>query len=425
MLKIIGVIIVFFLAIFAGVLGQFFYYQIRQNTKDSIPVYEQAIKFPEYPSLNLQGKTPDEIKKIIRGELLVKAGDCITCHTNTLENGPAFAGGLPIQTPYGVIFSSNITPSKHNGIGQWKDADFIKAMREGISPNGSYYYPAFPFLYFNKITTDDLLAIKAYLTIIPAQDVPNRQNKMIWPFGWRFIQLGWRILFFHDTGPYKIDTQKSSVWNNGAYLVEGLGHCGMCHTPSYYLFNEKLTLAAPIQKYYLGGAYTQGYLAPDISQSALEEVSDQALLKIFTQYQLIGGGKLHGPMVEAVHNSLFYLPKEDLLSIIVYLKSIQSHSISVPPLKKASYGKSIYKLHCSICHDAGVNGAPQLGSLENWKPLVNSGIDKLYEIAIRGNASMPAKGGCVKCSNDAIKAAVDYLVSCSTNKSPSEGVSCF
>lgn len=415
MLKIMGVVIGFFLILFAGIVG-YIYYQISQNTYDSIPVYEETSKFPNYPALNVKGKTPEEAKQILRGELLVKAGDCITCHSNTLENGQAFAGGLPIQTPYGVIYTSNITPSKQYGIGQWQDADFIKAMREGTSPNGSYYYPAFPFLYFNKITTEDLLAIKAYLNVIPSAEKQNRQNKMIWPFGWRFIQLGWRILFFHNTKPYKVDPQKSSEWNQGAYLVEGLGHCGMCHTPSHYLFTEKFTLAAPIQKYYLSGAYTQGYLAPDISKSALDDVPDQELLKIFTQYQKIGGGQLHGPMVEAVHNSLLYLPKKDLLSIIEYLKSIKSNLTSISPLKKTNYGKNVYKLHCSVCHDVGVNGAPKLGNPRNWNHLLNSGMDKLYDIAIHGNASMPAKGGCTGCSEEAIKAAVDYLVGCSTQQ---------
>lgn len=387
------------------------FYQINKNIQNSIPAYEQTINFPVYPSLNLQGKSSKEIKKIKRGEFLVKAGDCITCHTNTLENGKVFAGGLVIPTPYGTIYSSNITPDKNTGIGRWQDSTFIKAMREGIRPDHSYYYPAFPFLYFNKVTTEDLIAIKAYLNEIPAVEQKNRKNNMIWPFNWRFLQIGWRILFFRNTGgTYQNNPQRSPEWNEGAYLVEGLGHCGMCHTPSYYLFNKNLILAAPIQKYNLSGAYAQGYLAPDITRSALDDVPDDELLKTFMDYKLIGGGTLHGPMVEAVHNSLAYLSKNDLLAIVHYLKNTQSATMPVPILKNKNLGKVVYDLHCSVCHNPGVNGAPKLDDNQNWKPLIKSGIDKLYRIAIEGNASMPPKGGCIDCKDEEIKAAVDYLV---------------
>ena len=411
--KAVGIIVIF-LIVLTCMVGYIFY-QVNQNSKESIPVYEQAINFPVYPTLNLQSKSQQEIEQIHHGEVLVKAGDCITCHTNVLENGKVFAGGLPIQTPYGVIYSTNITPDKKTGIGQWQDSNFIKAMREGISPDHSYYYPAFPYSYFNKITTEDLLAIKAYLNEIPAVEQQNRKNEMIWPFGWRFIQLGWRILFFHNSGPYKSNPEKSPEWNEGAYLVEGLGHCGMCHTPSYYLFNENLVLGAPIQKYNLAGNYAQGYLAPDITKSALDDVPDTELLKTFTEYKLIGGGILHGPMVEAVHNSLFYLPTNDLLSIIVYLKNTSSATTPNPTLKENSLGKTVYELHCSVCHNLGMNGAPSLGNHLNWDPLIKSGMDNLYRIAIKGNSSMPAKGGCASCSKEDIEAAVDYMVRCSTN----------
>ena len=411
-----GIVIGLFLLVLTGIIG-YVIYQISKNIKNSIPVYEQPIEFPVYPQLNLQGKSPGEIKKIRHGELLVQAGDCITCHTNTLGNGEVFSGGLPIQTPYGVIYTPNITPDKKTGIGTWSDSDFIKAMREGISPDHSYYYPAFPYPYFNKVFTKDLLAIKAYLNVIPPIEQQNLKNRMIWPFNWRFIQLGWRLLFFHNTGPYKINPEKTSEWNQGAYLVEGLGHCGMCHTPSYYLFDKNLVLAAPIQKYNLAGGYAQGYLAPDITESALDNVPDEMLLKTFTDYRELGGGTLHGPMVEAVHNSLSYLPKNDLISIIDYLKSVQSPTIPTPMLKNVSLGATVYKLHCSVCHNSGANGAPKLGDYMNWNPLIKSGIKKLYQIAIMGNASMPARGGCSNCSNREIEDAVDYMVKYSIDRS--------
>ncbi|CAM2891834.1 c-type cytochrome [Legionella anisa] len=410
MRKIGGIALVFLIIItvFAGSI----YYRISKKMENAIPSYEHPVNFPKYPKLNLQGKTTKEIEQINRGEYLVKVGDCITCHTNTLENGKSFAGGLPIETPYGVIYSSNITPDKKTGIGQWTDADFIKAMREGISPDNSYYYPAFPFLYFNKIPTEDLLAIKVYLNSIPVVEQPNRSNEMIWPFGWRFIQLGWRILFFNpnNTGPYTINSEKSFEWNRGNYLVEGLGHCGMCHTPSYYLFDKNLVLAAPIRKYNLAGGSAEGYIAPDITHSALDDVPEKELMKTFTEYQLLGGGTMHGPMVEAVHNSLIYFSDTDLLSIITYLKSVRSDTAPKPVLKNISLGETLYKQHCSVCHNMGINGSPKLGDSASWNALIKTGINKLYDVSIRGNAIMPAKGGCASCTTEDIKAAVNYMV---------------
>ena len=407
----IGVIAIVLLIVLTVFTGSIFY-QISKNMNNKIPTYELPVNFPKYPVLNLQGKTTKEIEQIHRGEYLVKAGDCITCHTNSLENGKEFAGGLSIQTPYGVIYTTNITPDKKTGIGQWKDSDFIKAMREGIAPDNSYYYPAFPFPYFNKISTEDLLAIKAYLNTISAVAQPNRSNEMIWPFGWRFIQLGWRILFFNhnDTGSYTVNSDKSLEWNRGAYLVEGLGHCGMCHTPSHYLFNKNLILAAPIRKFNLSGTISEGYIAPDITHSALDDVPEKELIKSFTEYQLLGGGTMHGPMVEAVHNSLIYFTNTDLLSIITYLKSVTSDTTLEPILNNISLGETIYKLHCSVCHNLGINGAPKLGDFANWNPLRKSGVDNLYSIAIKGNANMPAKGGCISCSKKDIEAAVNYMV---------------
>ena len=407
----IGIIVIIVLLILTIGIGSIFYRISKNINKISTP-YQQPVNFPIYPTLNVQGKSPATIQRIQRGEYLVKIGDCITCHTNTLKNGQPFAGGLPVYTPYGVIYTSNITPDKKTGIGQWSDADFIKAMKEGISPQHYYYYPAFPFLYFSNVSTEDVIAIKAYLNAIPAIEQPNRESKMVWPFGWRFIQLGWRILFFHptETDSSSIDANKSPEWNRGHYLVEGLGHCGMCHTPSYYLFNKNLVLAAPMQKYNLAGSSAEGYLAPDITQSSLDDVPATELIKTFTNYQLLGGEAIHGPMVEAVHNSLIYFSNADLLSIITYLRSVKSETPTQLVLAGSDLGKTIYKQHCLVCHNTGVNGALKLGDFIAWDPVIKSGVDKLYDIAIHGNAVMPAKGGCVSCSNKEIEAAVDYLL---------------
>lgn len=381
--------------------------QEMKEADNASPTY-----FPDYPHSNLHGRNPATIK---RGEYLVKAGDCIACHTNTLEKGRAFAGGLPMQTPFGTIYSPNITPDKQTGIGNWTDEQFIKAMREGISPEGHYYYPAFPYLYFNKITTDDLKAIKAYLDSIPAIHQPNHPANMVWPFSWRFLQLGWRLLFFHpaNNGAYVADTKLSPAWNRGAYLVEGLGHCAMCHTPSYFLLNKNFPLGAPIRKYDLTGAQVQGYLAPNITSSNLGAIPEKEIIKVFTEDSLIGGGKVEGPMLEANHNSLRHLSEPDLLAIATYLKSV--HSTLPPKPSGKGLGKAIYDNYCSGCHATGGGGAPRYGDVGSWTPIVLKGMGVVYNNAIHGIAGMPAKGTCLSCSDDEIKQAVNYMVAAVTD----------
>lgn len=361
--------------------------------------------FPTYPPVNTAGKDPELIK---RGEYLAKAGDCIACHTNSPAKGTPFAGGLPMQTPFGTIYSPNITPDKETGIGNWTDDQFIKAMKLGISPQGHYYYPAFPYLYFSKVSVEDIKAIKAYLDSIPPVKQQNRANDMVWPFNMRLLQLPWRLMFFHPNAVYKGVPQDSEQWKRGEYLVEGLGHCAMCHSPSYHIFTDKLPLGAPIQKYQLTGSKIQGYLAPNITRTNLADVSEQEIIDVFLKDQMIGGGKVAGPMLEVNHNSLKYLTMPDLSAIATYLKSVQS--MSPPQPKGAAAGKALYENYCSGCHATGAGGAPKYGDPSGWTPIMKNGIDKVYENAIKGIGGMPAKGTCVSCSDQDIKQAVDYMV---------------
>lgn len=384
--------------------------EIMHNAQQA-SVYITTPYYPTYPTPNTQGKSAADIALIQRGAYLVKAGDCIACHSNTAEKGAAFAGGLPMQTAFGTIYSPNITPDKETGIGNWTDAQFIKAMHEGISPTGEYYYPAFPYIYFNMINEDDLKAIKAYLGSLPPVHQVNRENTMIFPFNWRFLQLGWRLLFFNpEQGPYQPNPKQSAQWNRGAYLVEGLGHCAMCHTPSYYIVSEQLSLGAPIKKYNLTGAVVQGYLAPNITKTNLGGIPDNQLTEIFTKAMLIGGGQLQGPMLEAVHDSLSHLTTADMVAIATYLKSVESEMPPQPNIGEGAAGAYIYNSYCSGCHDPGIGNTPRLGDAARWNPLIKSGINKLYAVAIKGVDGMPAKGTCIHCSDRDIKNAVDYMV---------------
>lgn len=395
-----------------------FLHGIVVNTRLSMTSYVASGQYPVYPTINTNGLTPDTFKQVKRGEYIVKAGDCIACHTAPNDESRPYSGGLPFQTPFGVLYSPNITPDKATGIGNWSDADFIKAMHEGISPSGSYYYPAFPYIFFNKITDEDLLAVRAYLNLIPAVSKENKDAELIFPFNFRILQLGWRILFFYPerTGPYVPDTSQTDAWNTGKYIVQGAGHCAMCHTPSYYIINENVSLGAPIRKYDLTGAVVEGYLAPNITKSNLGAIPDNELMKVFTQYQLIGGSKLEGPMAEAVHDSLIHLSQQDLLGIIEYLKSVESTIPKQSDVSESATGASVYNNYCSGCHTSGVGGAPQVGNAKSWDTLAGSGIEKLYTVAINGGGNMPARGTCITCTNDEIRAAVDYMVAFSRSK---------
>lgn len=370
-------------------------------------------QYAQYPVINYgAGAQAEQLK---RGEYLVKLGDCIACHT--APGGQAFAGGLAFDTPFGTLYSPNITPDKKNGIGQWTDAQFFKAVREGIAPDGSYLFPAFPFPYFNKLTDQDLQDIRAYLNAIPAVSKPNRENSMMFPFNWRFLQLGWRLMFFEfqKTGPYKPDPHHDAAWNRGNYIVNSYAHCGMCHTPMYYLVSKQLVLGAPIRKYHLAGGFVNGFYAPNITASRMKDVSVQQLTDVFTQNKLLEGGDVQGPMREADHDSFQYLTPEDINAIHSYLITV--HSATPPKAKMGSgmaAGKKIYEQYCVGCHATGAGGAPKFGDAAAWDPLVKLGMESLYHNAINGIDGMPPKGTCATCSEDDIKNTVQYIVSQST-----------
>jgi mono/diheme cytochrome c family protein len=167
---------------------------------------------------------------IAKGKILFSAGGCANCHTDTKKKGPFAAGGAALKTPFGEFFAPNITPDKKHGIGSWTDEQFIRAMREGIAPDGSHYFPVFPYTSFTYMTDADMRAIKAYIFTLKPVAQPNRAHEVGFPFNIRFAQFFWKLLFF-EKGPYQPVVGKSSAWNRGAYLSLAVAHCGECHTP--------------------------------------------------------------------------------------------------------------------------------------------------------------------------------------------------
>jgi len=362
--------------------------------------------YPEYPKVDYG--TGAEAKVVERGEYLAKAGDCLACHTK--PGGAPFAGGLSIKTPFGTFYSPNITSDKTDGIGKWTEENFINAMQHGKRPNGSNYYPVFPYLYFTKTSKDDLLAMYAYFQKVPAVAQPNRELHFPYsmPLG-RFAMNGWRAMYF-DQGEYQYDPNHSAEWNRGAYIVQGLGHCGMCHTP-LNLFG------APKKDLYLTGSFIEGYWAPNITGFGLKSASIYEIAKVFSEDgQLINNaGPVAGPMAQVNHGSLKHLTKDDQLAIATYLKSVATPDPhSVPPTDQEAdlkRGKQVFINACIMCHEGNVANAPAIGDGPGWFDRVKSeGVPALYRHTINGFNKMPVRGACVSCRDEDIKAGVDYVL---------------
>ena len=361
--------------------------------------------YPVYPAIDYG--TGAQAEAIRRGEYLTRLGDCIACHTIAKPDAAAFAGGLPIPTPFGTFYTPNITPHEKTGIGAWSQEEFIRAMHDGIRSDGSNSFPAFPYVFFNRISVRDLKDIWAYLRAIPPVEQKNRDNTLPFPLDVRFAQYGWKLLFFYpDRGRFTANPQRSAAWNRGAYLVQGLGHCSMCHTPLNLLGSTE-------KKDYLTGAFIQGYWAPDITKRGLETATRFEVSDVFGEGKLINkAGPVRGPMGDAIHDSLRYLTEQDRLAIAEYLKSVvtpQPRNIprlraAQPPLKR---GAQVYANVCIACHLNGEAGAPSIRDAPNWrKRIVRRALPSLYRHAIDGFNKMPPKGACVSCDNQDIRAAV-------------------
>ncbi|MEZ5825220.1 MAG: cytochrome c [Geminicoccaceae bacterium] len=259
-----------------------------------------------------------------RGKLLFDIGGCTNCHT--VEKGPPLAGGAPIVSPFGTFYPPNITPDEATGIGGWNDADFIKAMREGVSPEGDPYYPAFPFTSYTRMSDDDLVALKAYLdTIEPVTaEVPDHVLRMpVWPYldiplDLRISLWGWRWLFF-EPERFEADAGRDEVWNRGAYLVEGPGHCAECHTP------RNVFGALDHTREWTGNPQgAEGEKVPAITRDA-HGIGDwsEADLALFLQLGMMPDGDFAGSgMARIINNGTGKLPDAERKAIVTYLMDL-------------------------------------------------------------------------------------------------------
>ena len=299
-----------------------------------------------------------------QGRYLTVAGNCKHCHT--VPGGAPYAGGVEFVTDFGTVYSTNITPDREAGIGAWTDDDFVRAMHEGLRPDGTKLYPAFPYPSFTKVTSEDLKAIFAFLkTVPPASELPP-ENDMSFPFNLRGLMGLWNALFF-EPGRYMPDETRSAEWNRGAYLVEGLGHCGSCHTPRNFLGarddNQGLS----------GGTYNDEVepgkfrpwsavnltSAPDGLAAWTEEDINQYLK---TGHSAVAG--TFGPMNAVIVESTSQLTAADVKAMAVYLKGLppieraQQHEMSADDFRA---GELIYTIHCGTCHLPTGLGDPSIG----------------------------------------------------------------
>ncbi|WGR93353.1 cytochrome c [Bradyrhizobium sp. ISRA435] len=281
------------------------------------PVCGQEIAAPEAPTSLDEGR-----ELAAQGRYLAAAGNCISCHT--ARDGEPFAGNVPFQTPFGTIYSSNITPDPDTGIGGWTREQFVRAMREGIRADGAHLYPAFPYPAFTILSDEDLDALWTYLRGLPTVARSVRASELRFPFSQRSLMALWNLLFF-TPGRFRSDPDKSPEWNRGAYLVRGAGHCGACHTPRNSFGAEKSELALTGGRYmdWVPPGKMRPWSAPNLTGArdglASWRVSDiEGYLK--SGHSPRAG--IFGPMNEVVGNSTRHLDDADTHAMAVYLKDL-------------------------------------------------------------------------------------------------------
>ncbi len=375
---------------------------------------------------------PASAAAVARGEYLIKAADCVACHT-VGETGKPFAGGVAFKLPFGTIYSSNITADPTYGIGAYTDDEFVRAVREGIRRDGKHLYPAFPYTSYTQLSRDDVLAIKAYLWTLPPVAQPNRPNELGFPFNQRFGMLFWKAAF-HKSGRFTPDPAKSAQWNSGAYLAIALGHCGECHTPRNLGFGLEHGRE-------LTGEEVQGWRAYNITsdpQHGIGSWSDDQILAYLASGHAPSHASAGGPMLEAVAHSLQFLNPTDATALVTYLRTVPAHEgkhpISVdaqPPavvasnatlpgpdeLVSESQGLALFAGACAGCHQWNGSGRQTpYASLQGARTVNDPSAKNVTEVILQGakmrvgdsDVYMPAFADAY--SNAEVAALANYVV---------------
>lgn len=339
-----------------------------------------------------------------RGRYLARAADCASCHTQ--PDGPAFAGGRAFVLPFGTIYSTNITSDVETGIGAYTDADFLRALHQGIARDGTRLYPAMPFASYTYMTDADALAIKAYLFSLPPVRSARSADSLRFPYNQRWLMAIWSGLFNPDRR-FQASGSRSATWNRGAYLAEALAHCGECHTP-------RNVFQALDNRHKFSGARQAGWrsynLTPD-PRSGVGAWSREELARFIAEGHAVGHGSAGGPMGEAVVMSLRYLTPGDVQALLTYLSSVPAvASPDLPPVRTipapASHaqglrveidprGKEIFEGACVECHGwtgvnagwTGVNAAADYALLTGSRAVNDPTATNIVQMVLAGSSS--------------------------------------
>jgi mono/diheme cytochrome c family protein len=358
-----------------------------------------------------------------RGEYLARAADCLVCHT--APGGAQYAGGLAFPLPFGTLYSTNITPDKDTGIGDYSDQDFLNAVQRGIRRDGARLYPAMPYASYTYMTDADALAIKAYLFSLPAVHADNPANTLTFPYNQRWSMMFWSLLFNADTR-FAPNTAQSAAWNRGAYVAEALAHCGECHTPrnpAFALDNRKK----------FAGAVAAGWKAFNITSdkdTGIGAWSDDEVFAYLANGHAQGRGTAAGPMGEAVDESFSQLAPDDIHALVGYVRSVPAMTSSepatiAPPAPAApkdggatadTAGKKVFEQACVSCHNwTGVSAISPYATIAGARAVNDPTATNVAQIVISGTVrhtpqgiiSMPAFGGAY--SDTEIAAVANYV----------------
>jgi len=342
--------------------------------------------------------TPSE-----RGEYLARAGDCIACHS--VRGGKAFAGGLRMGTPMGVIYSTNITPDRDTGIGNYSLADFDNAVRGGIAKDGHHLYPAMPYPSYAKISDQDLAALYTFfMQSVPAVKQENKQNELPWYLSPRWPLAVWNLMFAPARG-FAARPDHDALWNRGAYLIEGLGHCGACHTPRGWSFAEKGLDAS--SSAYLQGAELDAWSAPNLRGDLRTGLGawSQDDIAAFLKSGHNDKGVAFGSMLDVLNNSTPYLSDQDVRAMAAFLKSLPATAQETAVVyddaatkelesgKPQQAGAAVYLGSCSACHGVDGNGQPPfMPPLAGNPAVLDTDPSSLINLVLNGADPLVVKG---------------------------------
>ncbi|WP_421917129.1 c-type cytochrome [Mesorhizobium sp.] len=421
MKKLVGIVVAVLVVIGLGLAGWLYLGRDPMSFASG-----STVALAEYQGAKVSG-VPAELANadlVKRGEYLTHAADCQACHT--APGGAPFAGGFAFNLPFGTIYSTNITPDRETGIGNYTDAQFLAAVHRGVRADGQKLYPAMPYASYAYMTDSDALAIKAYLLSLAPANAPAKPNQLSWPFSQRGLIAVWNVMFNADER-FRPNVGQTPQWNRGAYLAEAMGHCGECHTP------RNLAFALDNHSKF-AGAVTAGWRAYNISGDSVSGIgdwSDDDLYAYLSTGHANGHGGAAGPMGEAADDSLSYLVPDDTHALVAYLRSIPAQASDLPrtvtTAAPASYkeglaaaanarGEKVFAGACASCHDwTGVSPVTGFATLTGVRAVNDPSATNVAQTVINGvnrqtaggKIFMPAFGQGY--SDDDIAAVANYV----------------